>query len=61
MTVCRTREEGERIAAFQAAGDEGQAELDRGEGIYWTDTTMSEIIIEVLEALDKNDLGMWVP
>ena len=51
--VRRMQDEDARIAAFRAAVDEGEAELDRGEGIRWTDTTMSEIITEVFDDLDK--------
>lgn len=51
--VRRMQDEDARIAAFRAAVEEGEAELDRGEGIRWTDTTMSEIVSEVFDDLDK--------
>ena len=46
--IRRMHAEDDYVTVFQAAVDEGEAELDRGEGIVGTETTINDIAAEVL-------------
>lgn len=52
--IRRMQEDETRIAAFQAAVDEGEADIEAGRVYPYTEDTMDEIIAEVLsEREDK--------
>ncbi len=45
--IRRMHDEDAQLTVFQAAVDEGETELERGEGILGTDTTIRDIAREV--------------
>ena len=50
--IRRMQEDDAHLAAFQAAVDEGEADVEAGRVYPYTDTTMDEIVAEVLDELD---------
>lgn len=47
--VRRMYEDEAQFKAFQEAVDEGEEELERGEGIRWTKDTMKRIVADVIK------------
>ena len=49
----RMQADEERVAAFRGASAQGDAQLDRGEGIPYTPALMDSIMQEVLEGKSR--------